>query len=120
MTETLFGGDGMSADGGGFDAWDPKNIANVVGFLAAPSSADITGQIFVVFGGSIYAMSAFKPVGQLAARPSGRPNNWWPPRATSSRASAPASRPQLHLIGDPARYLPGGGLRGVRGPNPNP
>jgi NAD(P)-dependent dehydrogenase (short-subunit alcohol dehydrogenase family) len=64
MTETLFGGDGMSADGG-FDAWDPKNIANVVAFLAAPASADVNGQILVVFGGSIYAMSAFKAVGQV-------------------------------------------------------
>src|ERR1700722_6725130 len=65
MTETLFGGDGMSAEGG-FDAWDPKNIANVAAFLAAPASADITGQILVVFGGNIYAMSAFKAVGQVA------------------------------------------------------
>jgi NAD(P)-dependent dehydrogenase (short-subunit alcohol dehydrogenase family) len=65
MTETLFGGDGMSAGVDGFDAWDPKNIANVVAFLAAPASADVTGQILVVFGGSIYAMSAFKAVGQV-------------------------------------------------------
>ena len=65
MTETLFGGDGMRAGEDGFDAWDPRNIANVVAFLAAPASADVTGQIFVVFGGNIYAMSAFKPVGQL-------------------------------------------------------
>ena len=49
----------------GFDQWDPKNIANVVAFLAAPESADVTGQIFVVFGASIYAMSAFKAVGQV-------------------------------------------------------
>jgi NAD(P)-dependent dehydrogenase (short-subunit alcohol dehydrogenase family) len=63
MTETIFG-DGMGA-ADGFDAWDPKNIANVVCFLAAPAAADVTGQIFVVFGGNIYAMSAFKPVGQL-------------------------------------------------------
>jgi NAD(P)-dependent dehydrogenase (short-subunit alcohol dehydrogenase family) len=64
MTETIFGGDGMQASDG-FDAWDPKNIANVVAFLAAPASADINGQIFVVFGGNIYAMSAFKAVGQV-------------------------------------------------------
>jgi NAD(P)-dependent dehydrogenase (short-subunit alcohol dehydrogenase family) len=64
MTETIFGGDGMSA-ADGFDAWDPKNIANVVAFLAAPASADITGQILVVFGGNIYATSAFKVVGQV-------------------------------------------------------
>ncbi len=62
MTETIFSD--MSADGG-FDAWDPKNVANVVAFLAAPESADITGQILVVFGGSVYAMSAFKAAGQV-------------------------------------------------------
>jgi NAD(P)-dependent dehydrogenase (short-subunit alcohol dehydrogenase family) len=65
MTETIFGGDGMSTGKGGFDAWDPKNIANVVAFLAAPASADVTGQILIVFGGNIYAVSAFQPVGQL-------------------------------------------------------
>ena len=65
MTETIFGGDGMSAGDGGFDAWDPKNIANVAAFLAAPASSDITGQILVVFGGNIYAVSAFKAVGQV-------------------------------------------------------
>jgi NAD(P)-dependent dehydrogenase (short-subunit alcohol dehydrogenase family) len=65
MTETIFGGDGMAA-ADGFDAWDPKNIANVVAFLAAPASADINGQIFVVFGGNIYAMSAFKVAGQVS------------------------------------------------------
>jgi NAD(P)-dependent dehydrogenase (short-subunit alcohol dehydrogenase family) len=65
MTETIFGGEGMSTGEGGFDAWDPRNIANVVAFLAAPASADVTGQILVVFGGNIYAMSAFQPVGQV-------------------------------------------------------
>ena len=65
MTETLFGSDGMAAEEGAYDAWDPKNIANVVAFLAAPASADISGQILVVFGGNIYAMSAFKAVGQV-------------------------------------------------------
>src|SRR5580693_5782374 len=65
MTETLFGSGGMGAEEGAFDAWDPKNIANVVTFLAAPASADISGQILVVFGASIWAMSAFKAAGQV-------------------------------------------------------
>jgi NAD(P)-dependent dehydrogenase (short-subunit alcohol dehydrogenase family) len=65
MTENLFGGMAKKDSDGGFDAWDPKNIANLVAFLAAPESADINGQIFVVFGGNIYAMSAFQPVGQV-------------------------------------------------------
>jgi len=64
MTEDLFGA--MAAKPAeGFDVWDPKNIANVVAFLAAPASADVNGQILVVFGGSIYAMSAFKAAGQV-------------------------------------------------------
>jgi NAD(P)-dependent dehydrogenase (short-subunit alcohol dehydrogenase family) len=65
MTENLFGEMAKKDDDGGFDAWDPKNIANLVTFLAAPEAADINGQIFVVFGGNIYAMSAFQPVGQV-------------------------------------------------------
>ena len=65
MTETIFGDAGMSTEEGAFDAWDPKNIANVAAFLAAPASADVTGQILVVFGGNIYAMSAFKSAGQV-------------------------------------------------------
>jgi hypothetical protein len=37
----------------------------VVAFLAAPESADINGQILIVFGGNIYAMSAFNAAGQV-------------------------------------------------------
>ena len=38
----------------------------MVAFLAAPASADISGQILVVFGASIWAMSAYQAVGQIA------------------------------------------------------
>ncbi len=79
MTETLFGSDGMSA-GEGFDPWDPKNIANVVGFLAAPASQDVTGQIFVVFGASIWAMSAFQAVGQVT-----RDSAWTPEELVAAK-----------------------------------
>jgi NAD(P)-dependent dehydrogenase (short-subunit alcohol dehydrogenase family) len=65
MTETIFGGDRMDATEGVFDPWDPKNVANVVAFLAAPESADITGQILVVFGADVYVMSTFKAVSQV-------------------------------------------------------
>jgi NAD(P)-dependent dehydrogenase (short-subunit alcohol dehydrogenase family) len=64
MTEGIFG-DAVPPSDGRFDAWEPRNVANVVCFLAAPASADISGQIFVVFGGNIYAMSTFLPVGQI-------------------------------------------------------
>jgi NAD(P)-dependent dehydrogenase (short-subunit alcohol dehydrogenase family) len=71
MTETM--SMNMSAEEGAFDAWHPRNIANVVGFLAAPDSADISGQVFVVFGGSVHVMSAFKPVGAVT-----RDGGWTP------------------------------------------
>ena len=108
MTETLFGGDGMAAKDGEFDVWDPKNIANVVAFLAAPASADITGQIFVVFGASIYAMSAFKAVGP------GHPRRGLDPRGAGGGQGRALqghqlgrARLQLHL--DPARRRLGPG-----------
>jgi NAD(P)-dependent dehydrogenase (short-subunit alcohol dehydrogenase family) len=64
MTENVFSSSAQPEDGS-FDRWDPKNVANLVVFLAAPAAADITGQIFVVFGGNIYALSTPQPIGQL-------------------------------------------------------
>lgn len=82
MTETLFGGDGMNAKEGEFDKWDPKNIANVVAFLAAPESADVNGQIFVVFGAEIYVMSAFKAAGQVT-----RETAWTPSELVAAKGA---------------------------------
>src|ERR1700722_13549408 len=79
MTATLFGGDQMAAKEG-YDEWDPKNIANVVAFLAAPESQDISGQIFVVFGASIWAMSAFQAVGQVT-----REDYWTPSELVAAK-----------------------------------
>jgi NAD(P)-dependent dehydrogenase (short-subunit alcohol dehydrogenase family) len=78
MTETM--SMELTAPEGTFDAWDPKNIANVVAFLAAPASADITGQILIVFGGSVHAMSAFKPVGRLT-----RDGAWTPEELVAAK-----------------------------------
>jgi NAD(P)-dependent dehydrogenase (short-subunit alcohol dehydrogenase family) len=65
MTENLFGGAmGANAEGG-FDEWDPKNIAQLIGFLATDEAADVNGQVFVVFGGNIWAMGGFHPVGEV-------------------------------------------------------
>jgi NAD(P)-dependent dehydrogenase (short-subunit alcohol dehydrogenase family) len=72
MTEGVFSSSAKPEDGS-FDRWDPKNVANLVVFLAAPAAADITGQIFVVFGGNIYAMSTPQPIGQLT-----RDGSWSP------------------------------------------
>ena len=64
MTENLFG-DMAAKRADGFDQWDPKNLAQVVAFLASDEAADVNGQVFVVFGGNIYAMGGFQPVGEL-------------------------------------------------------
>ncbi len=78
MTETMTMN--MNTQEGVFDAWHPRNIANVVGFLAAPDSADISGQIFVVFGGNVHVMSAFKPVGALT-----RDGAWTPAELVAAK-----------------------------------
>ncbi|HLN17188.1 MAG TPA: SDR family oxidoreductase [Acidimicrobiales bacterium] len=72
MTEDLFGA--MAAKPAeGFDVWDPKNIANLVGFLVSDEAADVTGQVFVVVGGDIWAMGGWHPVGELH-----RDHEWTP------------------------------------------
>ena len=63
MTENVFGE--MAKTDEGFDKFDPKNIANLIGFLAAPEAADISGQVFVVFGGDVWAMGGFHVVGEI-------------------------------------------------------
>ena len=79
MTETIFGGDAMG-EIEGYDQWNPKNIANVAAFLAAPESQDVSGQIFVVFGASIWAMSAFKAVGEVT-----RDDYWTPSELVAAK-----------------------------------
>ncbi len=63
MTEKLFSE--MAAGEEGFDEWDPRNVAQLIGFLASDEASDVTGQNFVVFGGNVWAMGGFHPVGEL-------------------------------------------------------
>ena len=63
MTEEIF--TEMAAVGDGFDKFDPANVAQLVGFLASDGAADVTSQVFIVFGGDIWVMSHFQPVGEL-------------------------------------------------------
>ena len=37
----------------GFDVFDPANVAPVVGYLASPEAARISGEVFVVWGGHV-------------------------------------------------------------------
>ena len=79
MTENLFGE--MTKSGEGFDEWDPRNIAQMVAFLASDAASDVTGQNFVVFGGNVWAMGGFHPVGEIH-----RDSMWTPEELAGAKA----------------------------------
>jgi NAD(P)-dependent dehydrogenase (short-subunit alcohol dehydrogenase family) len=58
MTSSAFGGTGRAGEFGKpeegvFDAMDPENIGPFVSFLATDEAAAITGQTFIVWGGTV-------------------------------------------------------------------
>ncbi len=63
MTEELFGDMAKATDG--FDRFDPKNVAQLVTFLATDEASDISGQNFIVYGGDIWVTGGFHPIGEL-------------------------------------------------------
>jgi NAD(P)-dependent dehydrogenase (short-subunit alcohol dehydrogenase family) len=62
MTEATFG-DFVLPDG--FDEWDPGNVAPFVVFLAGPHAAKISGQVFVVHGGTVTRLVAWQELAQI-------------------------------------------------------
>ena len=67
LTATVGGADDfMQAPEGTFDAWHPDNIAPVVGFLASDEAADVSGQVFVVWGDHVYVMRGWTLVNDVA------------------------------------------------------
>ncbi|MET9413403.1 3-oxoacyl-ACP reductase [Streptomyces klenkii] len=55
MTEQVFAGTG-TPEADGPDPLDPGHVAPLVGYLAAPAAAGVTGQVFVVHGGMVAVM----------------------------------------------------------------
>jgi NAD(P)-dependent dehydrogenase (short-subunit alcohol dehydrogenase family) len=72
MTEDLFG-EMAKAQEGKFDAFGPENVAPLVAFLASDEASDVSGQNFVVFGGSVWVVEGWKPAGELK-----RDSRWTP------------------------------------------
>jgi len=65
MTEALLGDFAAPPADGGFDEWDPANVGPVVAWLASDDAADVTGQVFVVFGGRIHLFEGWTMVAEV-------------------------------------------------------
>ena len=62
LTENTFGSIGTGTAQGGFDQWDPDNVAPWVVWLCTDEAKDITGQCFVVGGGRVELIQMPTPV----------------------------------------------------------
>jgi len=55
----------LEAEPGTFDSWAPENVAPIVVWLASEAASDISGQIFVVWGGAVHLVAPYSPVASL-------------------------------------------------------
>jgi NAD(P)-dependent dehydrogenase (short-subunit alcohol dehydrogenase family) len=68
LTATVAGADQMmAAREGEFDAWSPDNMAPLIGFLAGDAAADVSGQVFVMWGDRVYLMRGWSLANELSA-----------------------------------------------------
>lgn len=94
MTERTFGDIKSKGD---FDEWDPDNVAPLVAYLATDEAAEITGQVFYVYGGTVHLMQGWtydttvqksarwtveELVGQVPGLFKNQPQKYSPPRSS--------------------------------------
>ncbi len=53
MTESMPHSSMFAAPKEGFDVFNPANVAPLVGYLASPEAAHISGEVFIVWGGQV-------------------------------------------------------------------
>jgi NAD(P)-dependent dehydrogenase (short-subunit alcohol dehydrogenase family) len=66
MTEMTFSEFGQ-ADTSGFDEMAPENVSPLVAWLASPAAADISGQVFIVYGAEITVCQGWTPFAKIDA-----------------------------------------------------
>src|ERR1700722_3149914 len=86
MTEDLFG-DMAKVQEGKFDAFGPQNVAPLVVFLASDEAADISGQNFIVYGGSVWVMKGWSAAGHID-----RDSRWTPKELADAKTHLFAER----------------------------
>jgi NAD(P)-dependent dehydrogenase (short-subunit alcohol dehydrogenase family) len=55
-------------EGAGWDPLDPDNVPPLLAFLASDASAEITGQVFGVFGGHVQRYEAWRPGAEIRSQ----------------------------------------------------
>lgn len=65
MTEKIFGDQMKAPEDGGFDRFDPANVAPLVVWLGSAESSHITGRVFEVEGGRISIADGWRSTGPV-------------------------------------------------------